>query len=258
MSNAVNFWDIGPHSPLPVEKTFHSFVREFGGCIISDVLPGNPSFENADYSFMDNKIIGELKEIETEFLDQEGAKIKFSKIMEKLLNECPHWKPSLMGGSDYYPDWFKIEFIRLARPGITRILKKANKQIKETKKYFNVPNANGVLFFINDGFTGISPFLVQALACDALTHSYSSIDCFLYMTLNRYVEIEGSNEPKLIWCPIYSNRVDDSFVDFIDNLGRSWFDFLEKKIGGFTSRYEGSDRSVLLNSKAIIIPSHQS
>ncbi|MEE9639010.1 hypothetical protein PQ616_05565 [Escherichia coli] len=133
MSNAVNFWDIGPHSPLPVEKTFHSFVREFGGCIISDVLPGNPSFENADYSFMDNKIIGELKEIETEFLDQEGAKIKFSKIMEKLLNECPHWKPSLMGGSDYYPDWFKIEFIRLARPGITRILKKANKQIKETK-----------------------------------------------------------------------------------------------------------------------------
>lgn len=51
------------------------------------------------------------------------------------------------------------------------------------------------------------------------------------MTLNRYVEIEGSNEPKLIWCPIYSNRVDDSFVDFIDNLGRSWFDFLEKKIG---------------------------
>ncbi|MCZ5582278.1 hypothetical protein O5587_18435 [Escherichia coli] len=82
---------------------------------------------------MDNKIIGELKEIETEFLDQEGAKIKFSKIMEKLLNECPHWKPSLMGGSDYYPDWFKIEFIRLARPGITRILKKQTNKSKKQK-----------------------------------------------------------------------------------------------------------------------------
>ncbi len=41
-----------------------------------------------------------------------------------------------MGGENDYPDWFKIEFIRLARPSITRILKKANKQIKETKNIF--------------------------------------------------------------------------------------------------------------------------
>jgi hypothetical protein len=257
MSNSAKFWDVGPHSPLPVEKTFHSFVRKYGGCVVSDVLPGNPSFDNADYSFKDNNIIGELKEIETEFLNQDGAKIKFSEMMEKLLNEYPNWKPSLMGGDDYYPDWFKIEFIRLARPGITRILKKANKQIRQTKEHFNAPNANGVLFFINDGFTGISPFLAQALACDALTNSYSSIDCFLYMTLNRYVEIDDSSEPKLIWAPSYSDRVDDSFVDFIDNLGRNWFDFLEEQIGGFTSRHEDSDRSILLNSKAIIIPPHQ-
>ncbi|HCJ6321779.1 hypothetical protein [Citrobacter sedlakii] len=257
MSNSEKFWDIGPHSPLPVEKTIHSFVRKYGGCVVSDILPGNPSFENADYSFKNNNIIGELKEIETEFLNQENAKIKFTEMMGRLLNERPNWKPSLMGGKNDYPDWFKIEFIRLARPGITRILKKANKQIKETKKYFHVPNANGVLFFVNDGFTGISPFLVQALACDALTHSYSSIDCFLYMTLNRYVELDGSNEPQLIWAPSYSDRADDSFVDFIDDLGRNWFNFLEEKIGGFTSRHEESDRSILLNSKAIIIPSHQ-
>jgi hypothetical protein len=257
MSNSEKFWDIGHHFPLPVEKTFHSFVRKYGGVVVSDILPGNPSFENADYSFKNNNIIGELKEIETEFLNQENAKIKFTEMMGRLLNERPNWKPSLMGGKNDYPDWFKVEFIRLARPGITRILKKANKQIKETKKHFHVPNANGVLFFVNDGFTGISPFLVQALACDALTHSYSSIDCFLYMTLNRYVELDGSNEPQLIWAPSYSDRADDSFIDFIDDLGRNWFNFLEEKIGGFTSRHEESDRSILLNSKAIIIPPHQ-
>lgn len=254
MSEYEKFWDVGPHSPLPVEDTFHTFVREYGGCVVSDILSGNPSFENADYSFKDNSIIGELKEIETEFLNQESAKIKFFEMMERLLHECPNWKPSLMGGNGNYPDWFKIEFVRLARPGITRILKKANKQIKETKRHFHVPNANGVLFFVNDGFTGISPYLVQALACNALTHSYSSINCFVYMTLNRYVEIDGSNEPKLIWVTSYSEQVDDSLVCFIDDLGRHWFDFLEDKIGGFTSRYEGSDRRILLNSKAIILP----
>ncbi|MEC5505798.1 hypothetical protein P9911_008095 [Klebsiella oxytoca] len=254
MSNYEGFWDVGPHAPLPVEKTFHMFVRKYGGCVISDILPGNPSFENADYSFKDNNIIGELKEVETEFLDQVGTQKKFDEMMSKLVHECPDWRPSLLGGDGHYPDWFKMEFIRLARPGITRILKKANKQIKETKKYFGKPNAHGVLFFVNDGFTGISPYLVQALACNALTHSYSSIDCFVYMTLNRYVEIDGSNEPKLIWSPNYSDKADDSLVDFIDDLGRNWFDFLEEKIGGFTSRYEGSDREILLNSKAIIPP----
>ncbi len=33
MSNSEKFWDIGPHSPLPVEKTFHSFVRKYGGVL---------------------------------------------------------------------------------------------------------------------------------------------------------------------------------------------------------------------------------
>jgi hypothetical protein len=56
-----------------------------GGGVVSDILPGNPSFENADYSFKNNNIIGELKEIETEFLNQENAKIKFTEMMERLL-----------------------------------------------------------------------------------------------------------------------------------------------------------------------------
>lgn len=30
MSNAVNFWDIGPHSPLPVEKLFIRLSESLG------------------------------------------------------------------------------------------------------------------------------------------------------------------------------------------------------------------------------------
>jgi hypothetical protein len=33
MSNSAKFWDVGPHSPLSVEKTFHSFVRKYGGVL---------------------------------------------------------------------------------------------------------------------------------------------------------------------------------------------------------------------------------
>ncbi|CBJ81914.1 hypothetical protein XBJ2_1510001 [Xenorhabdus bovienii str. Jollieti] len=253
MNKYENFWDIGPHSPLPVEHTFHAFVRGYGGSVISDALPGNPDFKNADYSFKENGVFGELKEVETEFLNQKGAKKKFGIMMEKLREECPDWESTLKEGN-FYPEWFKSELIRLFRPGITRILKKANTQIKETKKHFHAPEAYGVLFFVNDGFTGVPPNLVQDIACDALLHSYSSIDCFVYMTLNRYIEISNSNEPQLIWSPNYSNRAEVSFVEFIDNLGRKWFDFLEEKIGNFTSRHESDNRDVLHGSKAIILP----
>lgn len=254
MESHEKFWDIGPHDPLPVEKTFHEFVRSQGGCVISDILPGNPDFMNSDYSFNKNSIFAELKEVETEFLKQEGARKKFGTLMEKLIKEDPEWKPEIFGGKSGFPDWFNIEFIRLARPGITRILKKANTQIKETKKHFNANEALGILFFVNDGFTGLAPNLVNALACNALANSYSSIDCFIYITLNRYIEVQGSNEPKLIWTPSYGVRADDSLVNFVDNIGREWFNFLDKKIGGFTSRYEGDDSKILDGSKAIIIP----
>ena len=85
-------------------------------------------------------------------------------------------------------------------------------------------------------------------------HSYSSVDCFLYVTVNRYVEVAHSNEPKLVWNPSYSDRASDELVQFIDEFGRRWFNFLEIKIGPFTSRTEGGDRSVLRGSKAIVIP----
>lgn len=99
--------------------------------------------------------------------------------------------------------------------------------------------------------------IVIALACDLLTNSYSSIDCFLYTTINRYVEIEGSNEPKLLWVPIYSDKSPNELVSFIDNLGMLWFDFLENELGKFTSRIKTENRNILKNSKSIILPSEK-
>lgn len=254
MSEITKFWDIGPHANLSVESTFHDFVRGVGGLIIEETLLGNPGFYNADYYFKDAGVIGELKEIETEFLNSDGPKKKLEKLTERLIKEIPNFKPELLVGSGEYPAWFKKEFIRLARPAITRILKKANRQIRETKQHLNAPSAQGILFFVNDGFTGLAPNLVFALACDALTNSYSSIDCFIYISLNRYIEIQGSNEPKLVWAPSYSDRSDEKLVEFVDALGRSWFDCLETKIGKPTSRTETQDRDILRGSKSIVLP----
>lgn len=254
MTDISNFWDIGPHDSLPVEATWHEFVRSSDGKVVADLLSQSPSINNADYLFPDMQIVAELKEIQTEFMASEASRKGFDALLHRLVAEDTQWRPALFGGDGSYPSWFRSEFVRLARPPISRVLKKANVQIRETKSHFNIVRPTGVLFFVNDGFTGLAPDIVHALARDLLTNSYSSIDCFVYLTLNRYVELPDSNEPKLLWHPTYSDRADDSLVNFIDALGRKWFDFLEQKIGHFTSRSETEDRSILRNSKAIVLP----
>lgn len=254
MTEIPGFWDIGPHDSLPVEETWHQFVQSSNGQVVADLLSLSPGFENADYFFSDANVVAELKEVETEFLKTQAARKGFEQLLERLVHEDPEWRPALFGGKGQYPKWFQHEFVRLSRPPISRILKKANRQLKETKKHFGISSSTGVLLFVNDGFTSLAPEIVRDVACDLLVHSYSSIDCFVYLTVNRYVALPNSNEPKLIWNPTYSDRVDDSLVNFIDELGRRWFNFLESKIGSFTSRTETQDRTIIQGANAIVLP----
>jgi hypothetical protein len=257
MTEIPGFWDIGPHAPLPVEKTWHQFVRSTQGKVVSDLISGSPSFDNADYLFPDVKVVAELKEVQTEFMATDASRKGFENLLKQLVREDPQWRPALFGGSGKYPTWFNKEFVRLARPPISRILKKANVQLRQTKAEFGISTATGVLLFVNDGFTGLAPDIIHSLACDLLVQSYSSIDCLVYLNVNRYIKINGSDEPKLLWHPTYSDRADNSLVEFIDTLGRSWFDFLEPQIGTVTSRIETQDRRIIQGSKAIVLPGEQ-
>lgn len=247
------FWDIGPHEPLLVEATWNEFVQKVGGKLVSELLLKSPDFDNADYFFESAGVVAELKEIETEFSRAKAFHNGFDGLMKRLIVENPDWKPMLLGGNSEYPKWFYPEFVRLFRPPVSRVLKKENRQIRETKKYLGKSTPTGVLLFVNDGFTTLGPDLVLALACNLLTNSYSSIDCFVYLTVNRYVEIKGSNVPRLIWAPTYSDRADDSLHLFINNLGRKWLKFIETKIGSFTISEEIEDHDIIQGSKAIIV-----
>jgi hypothetical protein len=102
---------------------------------------------------------------------------------------------------------------------LTRILKKANAQIKETKAHFGVETATGIALIVNDGFTSIGPDMVRNLIGQILTSSYSSVDCCVYLTVNRYIEIVGSDVPRLLWAPMYSDRASDSLASFVNDLG---------------------------------------
>lgn len=258
MPSIPGFWEGGPHDPVNVEATWREFVRLVGGQVVEDLVPHPRTFENADFLFASVPLIAELKEIETEFDRTPAVREGFRGLIRRVMEEDPKWRPLLLGGSGSYPDWFSREIVRLFRPAVSRVLKKANRQIRATKEHFKITAPTGMLLFVNDGFTGLEPHFVRALASDLLVNSYSSIDCFLYITLNRYVEVSGSDVPRLLWMPSYSERAPDSLVYFVDDLGRKWFDFLETKIGPFTIPRETvlqrQDGSGTILSRAIVLP----
>jgi hypothetical protein len=257
MATIPGFWDVGPNDPVPVEATWREFVKGAGGQIVEDLVPEPRTFQNADFLFPSAGVVAELKEVETEFDRSEAFKSGFHSLMERLIKEDPSWRPALFGGSGKFPKWFTPELVRLFRPPISRILKKANRQIRETKEHLKVPSSTGILIMANDGFTSLEPHFVRSLACSLLVDSYSSIDCFLYVTVNRYVEIEGSDVPRLVWFPSYSDRAPESLVSFVDDLGRSWFKFLEAKIGPFTIPHHEvpqNNESTPMRTRSIVLP----
>lgn len=238
MSSILQSWEDGPTAHVVVEASWRDFVRSIKGTIVEDVLPKDRRFENADFVFFDSSVIAELKEIETEFSHSPAFRTGYDTLMRRLVTEDPGWRPALLGGTGHYPKWFAPEFVRLFRPPLSRILKKANRQLRDTKAHFRIESPTGILLLVNDGFTSLGPDLIRAQTSQLLLHSYSSIDCCIYLTVNRYVEILGSREPRLLWVPTYSDRASSSLVTFIDDLGRKWFDYLEGKVGTYTLRVE--------------------
>jgi len=257
MTMIPGFWDIGPHDPVDVEAIWQEFVRSVDGKVVEDLVPHPRTFENADFLFPTVPAVAELKEIKTEFEKSDAFVKGYLSLLQRLMDENPDWRPQLFGGTGEYPEWFSREVIRLFRPPISRIIKKANNQIKATKEHFKIVDQTGVLVFVNDGFTALEPHFVHALACSILTNSFSSIDCFLYVTVNRYVEVDGSDVPRLLWMATYSDRAPDSLSGFITELGRSWYDFLETKIGPFTVPREEIEAGTI-SSRAIVLPSKKS
>jgi hypothetical protein len=255
MADIPGFWKGGPHEPIAVEPAWREFVRSVGGSVVDELVGKQPAFENADFVFLQNGVVAELKEIETEFSNSEAFKNRFQTLVEDIKNEQGDSKASPTDSENRLSGQMQSRFVRLFRPQLARILKKANRQIRETKASFGIASNTGVLLLVNDGFTSLSPLLIRAQVSELLVHSYTSIDCCIYLTVNRYVALRDSPQPVLLWAPVYSDRDPEWLLEFVNQLGRDWFAYLERTIGPFTSPIRQSENDVpLQGSQSILLP----
>lgn len=221
------------------ESTFNAFVEHVGGHRI-DTLHPTPDVQNADYVFLQDKIIIELKAIETEVGNSQQFRAKMTVVHRKLYKK--YKKTPLSLDPEVSIEYLKA-FIELYRAPIARIVKKANAQIKSTKQTFGYDEYQGILLLVNDGLRELPPRLMLGTLGRILNGSYSSIRAVVYLT-NHYVVIPGDEYGRILWVPLYADAEGDGLVDFVNRLGKAWFDYCEQMGQPNDDRQAGPDISL--------------
>jgi hypothetical protein len=239
-----------PHPPLEVETTFDRFITGNGGQRVIELLQPMPLTENADYLFPESGVIAELKVITKDFPTAVEYQDKLVALGAHAL-EIGEIKVASLFGAAPLPASFRARQLRLFRPPLQSILKKANRQVKATRSLLGLPDASGLILLVNDGLYTLSPTVVLQLAADILDRLYSGVHGLVYITMNQYVDVPGSRLANLVWVPLYSPRAPESLAEFVDNLGHQWGTFLESTIGPFEAKSRIADISHLLGSKVI-------
>jgi hypothetical protein len=122
-----------------------------------DLTSEQQAAQKADFFFNNSTIIGELKSLKTNTEDKVEAILK-------PYEDTPEW-PLFFGGQElhkitnFLPDKDKINarLFNAVTDSIEGIVEKANRQIRTTKKTFNLPSSGGLLIILNDIVDILSP-----------------------------------------------------------------------------------------------------
>lgn len=221
------------------EPTFDAFVERFGGTRI-DALHRDLDVQNADYMFAREKVIIELKILETEVGNTQQFREKMTVASRRIYSK--YRKTPLALDSEIFAEYLKA-FIDLYRTPLARIVKKANAQIKSTKQNLGYSDHQGILMLVNDGLKELPPRLMLATLARILNGSCSSIRAMIYLT-NHYVVLPGDEYGRVLWVPLYADAERDGLVDFVNGLGKAWFDYCEQLGQPSDDRQAGPDISL--------------
>ena len=220
---------------MDVKGLFDEFVKSIGGELIESFLPNSPNVENADYFLERGSIICELKCLEIEYNDRIQNLVDQwmdERRIGQVYGELPFNK-IIEGHSDQ--EELNREALNKIRKAFERVVKEANNQIKETKKYFTLPNSKGLLIIVNLANLVLEPdiaaWLLQSVL-DSKRNIFKSIDTIIFLT----IDIEGKL-PKVpthfkLWLQI--SRSENEQIDpvFADYLQGTWAHFIGIKLQG--------------------------
>ncbi len=139
---------------IDIRSSFNDFVEAFGG-IVSDKTEQKPHQPlNADYIFKGDSVIAELKCMEEDLEEKEEFIAKRTALIHKWVKDGLVTPEQVAVPTIYtkdLPDQCDEDLKKLYGAPIKAHLKKANRQIRQSKIEYDMPEAKGLLLLANDG-----------------------------------------------------------------------------------------------------------
>ena len=207
-----------------IEREFNKVVCQIGGDLVKNRLPPrSPSFENADYVFDKENVIVELKILQKDPLIESELQNKIQSKFDKWINEG---KLIIYGQvcveSKSLPEKMQWELLRIYSEPVRRVIKKANRQIRDTKDQLKMPNAQGLVIIVNDGNYSLEPEHFGFAAHQSLNTGYSSIHGASLVTVNMEAEKAGIPTSLRLWMDYVRNDKEKINPAFLLRLRTAW------------------------------------
>ena len=243
-----------PNPKLPlidVEAEFDKCVSAAGGQRVSEIVGKSPNFNNADYIFSESCVVAELKCLEENQGRNESLKEKIHGLYNQYLK---NGKTDLIVYGEVEIDTHQVsekfarEVLELYRRPIQGVIKKANKQLRQTKEHLMLDDYFGLLLLVNDGHEFLSPDQVKWVLSNTLSRGgYSSINGVIFFTVNMTARHPDYEDDLLVWATMdrpKSTKLPDSFLD---ELKSAWFKHFQSLVGDVPVReYKIDDVSTIV------------
>lgn len=226
---------------IDIEKEFAGCVRKIGGEVLADRFGPSPPFANADYGFLSDGVVVELKCLERDTRSEPTFKDRVNALHRQWEFEGKIARPSQAGTyrvhtKDLPPECGEqVRNILVNR--LRAVVKKANQQIRETKQELAIPEAKGLLLLVNDDDKIFSVDGILYCLNRILNRNYSSINGVVLLTVNQAVAGPATPAQARIWMQLVIS--DDPEPDrppvtndFLTKLREGWFNH-EATISGF-------------------------
>ena len=217
---------------MKIEPLFDEFVRRFRGELVRELLPKGVNLpRNADYLLFERTVVAELKSLEENYFNAARIGEKMTRLANKWIREGQLKRHQIRNGrfstSDLPPHCADEALKVLGKP-IHKALTDANKQIKQTKAYFNLPNAIGLIILANDGNFTLTPSLTVQILSLLFRKHFSAIESFVYIAPNLPAHMPGVNKETRVWL---SGTTRDSMVgvppEQLHQLSREWVTYIQ-------------------------------
>ena len=219
------------------EAVFSEFVTEFGG----EVLPELSDTKTADYLFREENIVAELKCLmrnQTEDMNNKVARVAHDWV--KKHKKLPPGYDGKVLEIAKAPKEISDRWLEIFKAPLENFIRDANRQIRETKRRLNTPDAKGLLLIFNQGNPLHNrPQDFRLLLVSVLRkrkpnreRKFPHIHGLVYFSFET---VKTEKEKMSFWAPVQLQNEPNEDVtqmkDFQKDLQQGWYAFVEKNSG---------------------------